>query len=91
MANNQDKIGFMKENKKEIRWYYRPWIVLGLLLFVLGPLGLPLVYKSPKFNRTWKVMMTLVMIAYTWYLIVATVSLTKSISTSFSQLSAVLE
>ena len=79
-----------KENAKEIRWYYRPWVVLGLLFFVLGPLGLPLVYKSPKFNRTWKILITLAMIVYTWYLFDAVVTLTKVIATSFSELSAVL-
>ena len=40
-----------------------------LLFFVLGPFGLPLLYKSPKFSRTLKIILTLVVMIYTIYLI----------------------
>lgn len=53
----------------KIKWFLRPWVVLALLFFVLGPLGLPLVYKCPKFGKPVKVLLTLAMIAYTFYLI----------------------
>jgi hypothetical protein len=46
-------------------WYYRPWAVVVLLFLVLGPLGLPLLWKSPSFTRGWKIVLTLVMVAYT--------------------------
>jgi len=53
----------------KIKWFLRPWIVLALLFLVLGPLGLPLVYKCPKFGKPVKVFLTLAMIAYTFYLV----------------------
>lgn len=56
----------------DTKWYYRPWFVIVMLIFILGPLGLPLVYKSPKFNLAWKIGLTLLMILYTWFLIVIT-------------------
>lgn len=59
--------------EKELAWYYKPWVVIGLLFLVLGPLGLPLLYKSPKFSRRAKVLLTLVMIPYTAYLVWSTV------------------
>ena len=62
----------MSEPQAKLKWYYRPWVVLAMLFFVLGPLGLPLVYKSPAFSRTWKIILTVLMIAYTWYLVVET-------------------
>jgi hypothetical protein len=35
-----------------------PWVVLGLLLFVLGPFALPLLYKSRAFNVPVKMALT---------------------------------
>ena len=46
-------------------WYYRRWGVLLLLFVVLGPLGLPLLWKSPSFTRGWKIVLTVLMVVYT--------------------------
>ena len=46
-------------------WYYRPWGVLLLLFVVLGPLGLPLLWRSPSFTRGWKIALTVAMVVYT--------------------------
>lgn len=46
-------------------WYHRPWAVLVLLFVVLGPLGLPLLWRSPSFTRAWKIALTVVMVIYT--------------------------
>lgn len=46
-------------------WYYRPWAVVVLLFLVLGPLGLPLLWKSPSFSRSWKIVLTVAMVVYT--------------------------
>jgi hypothetical protein len=50
-------------------WYYRPWGVLLLLFVVLGPLGLPLLWKSPSFTRGWKIVLTALMVVYTVMLV----------------------
>lgn len=62
-------------DEKKPSWYYRPWFVLIMLFFVLGPLGLPLVYKSPCFSKPWKIILTIVMIVFTVYLVVTTYEL----------------
>lgn len=67
----------MENTDQDIRWYYRPWPLIFLLFLVLGPFGLPLVYKSPKFNKLAKILLTLIMIPYTWYLVVLTVDQTQ--------------
>ena len=54
---------------REAKWYYQPWVVVLLLVLVLGPLGLPLLYKSPKFGRTWKWGLTILTLLYTGYLV----------------------
>ena len=50
-------------------WYYRRWGVLLLLFVVLGPLGLPLLWKSPSFTRGWKIVLTALMVIYTVMLV----------------------
>ncbi len=57
------------QEDRKTKWYLRPIIVVLLLFFVLGPFGLPLLYKSPKFSKTLKIMLTIVVIIYTCYLI----------------------
>jgi hypothetical protein len=48
----------------QLKWYYRPVGVLLLLFVVLGPLGLPYLWKSPGFSRRWKVVLTVLVVAY---------------------------
>jgi hypothetical protein len=50
-------------------WYYRPWAVVFLLFVVLGPLGLPLLWKSPSFSRGWKIVLTVAMVIYSALLV----------------------
>ena len=54
---------------KEASWYYRPWAVLLLLFLVLGPVGLPLLWKSPSFTRAWKIVLTAGVLLYTALLV----------------------
>lgn len=75
-----------EKGKAESKWYYNPWVVILLLIFVLGPFGLPLVYRSPHFSRLWKIFWTLLMAVYTWYLIVATIEVFKYVQSVFSLL-----
>ena len=68
----------IKEDRK-IKWYLRPIGVVVLLFFVLGPVGLPLLYKSPKFSKASKVMLTIVVILYTSYLIFASLEIAREL------------
>ena len=47
-----------------LKWYYRPAGVLFLLFVVLGPLGLPFLWRSPGFSRAMKVILTVLVIGY---------------------------
>ena len=51
------------------QWYYNVWFVLFMLFVVLGPFGLPLVWKHPKFSRNVKWALTAAMVLYTIALI----------------------
>ena len=66
-----------------MKWYYRPWIVVLLIFLALGPFGLPLVYKSPAFNKTWKIILTFLTLVYTIYLCVVTFQITYGVVSPF--------
>jgi hypothetical protein len=57
-----------------VPWYLRPVWVLVLLFFVLGPLALPNLWKSPRFSQGFKVVLTIVVIVYTGLLVQETIA-----------------
>ena len=65
------------------KWYYNVWVTLCMLFFVLGPFGLPLVWKNPHFSRVVKMVLTLVMIAYTVLLVQLTI---RAVQTSLEHM-----
>lgn len=42
-----------------------PWIVLPMLFLVLGPLGLPMLWRSRQFSVLWKMILTVLVLAIT--------------------------
>jgi len=54
---------------RELPWYHRPVWVLVLLFVVLGPVGLPTLWRSPAFSQGAKIALTIVVLAYTVLLI----------------------
>jgi hypothetical protein len=65
--------------EEKIKWYLRPIGLILLLFFVLGPFGLPLLYKSPKFSKTLKIVLTIAVTIYTLYLIIASVEIGRNL------------
>ena len=49
-------------------WYFSPVWVIALLLSI-GPLGLPLLWLSPRFSKAWKWILTMLIAALTWGLV----------------------
>jgi hypothetical protein len=68
----------MSETGK-VKWYLRPMGIVLLLFFVLGPLGLPLLYKSPSFSKKIKIILTIIVLIYTSFLIISTVEIGKKL------------
>jgi len=73
------------------KWYFRPISVLLLLFFVLGPFGLPLLYKSPHFSRTLKIILTVAVVLYTSYLIFASLEIGRQLYKIVEELQGVLK
>ena len=85
------KGGKMPEEEGKVKWYLRPISVVLLLFFVLGPFGLPLLYKSPKFSRTLKIILTIIVIVYTSYLIFASLQIGRDLYRRMEELQDMLK
>lgn len=75
---------------KNARWYHNILFVLFMLFFVVGPFGLPLVWKNPKFSRTVKIILTLAMVVYTVLLIDLTLKMVKAVLSQVNQFNSTL-
>lgn len=58
------------------KWSENRWVVLAMLLLVLGPLGLPMLWRSRQFSLFWKAMLTAFLLGVTvaiigliWYVL----------------------
>ena len=81
----------MHKEDEKVKWYLRPMSVILLLFFVLGPFGLPLLYRSPKFSKTLKIVLTAVVIIYTSYLIFATLEIGRELYKRIEELQGILD
>jgi hypothetical protein len=81
----------MPEEHGKVKWYLRPIGVVLLLFFVLGPFGLPLLYKSPKFSKTSKIILTIAVIIYTSYLIFASLEIAIQLYSRMGELQDMLK
>ena len=69
----------MSEKDENVKWYLRPVSVIISLFFVLGPFGLPLLYKSPKFSNKLKILLTVAVIIYTSYVIFVSLEIAREL------------
>jgi hypothetical protein len=79
----------LKENEKG-KWYLSPVSVVLSLFFVLGPFGLPLLYKSPKFSRTLKIILTITVMIYTSYLIFVSLEIARELYKRVEELQEIM-
>ena len=56
---------------KKIKWYFRKSFVI-FALFSVGPLALPLIWWRPETKISWKIGLTIVILALSWMLFQAT-------------------
>ena len=81
----------MPKEDGRVKWYLRPISVILLLFFVLGPFGLPLLYKSPQFSKTLKIILTIAVIIYTSYLILASLEIGRELYKRMGELQDILK
>lgn len=49
----------------KMAWHHSPLFVVAMLFLVMGPIALPLLWRSPGFSKNWKIVLTALMVAYT--------------------------
>ena len=52
-----------------------------MLFVVIGPFGLPLLWKSPLFSRTMKIVLTVAMVAYLGLFVDESIRILRAIET----------
>ena len=77
--------------EEKVKWYLRPIGVIFLLFFVLGPFGLPLLHKSPKFSKNLKILLTVAVIIYTAYLLWVSIEIGRKIYTQMGEYQGMLK
>jgi lipopolysaccharide export LptBFGC system permease protein LptF len=71
--------GEFLDKKQEEKWYFKTyWLIIAFLC--VGPLALPLLWISPRFNRRKKIILTIVIIVLSYYLTIVMIKSLKSIS-----------
>jgi predicted nucleic acid-binding Zn ribbon protein len=75
---------FLDKAKKE-KWYFKNSVLVIALLSV-GPLALPLVWFNPKFSAKSKIIISVLVVALTYYLSVLVASSVKSLESYYKQL-----
>lgn len=69
--NRPTIVAELAEPPKRIPCAERPGMVLLMLFAVLGPLALPMLWRSRRFSRFWKVVLTLAVASLTVLVVVA--------------------
>ena len=72
----------MKTEGGKVEWYLKPISVILLLFFVLGPFALPLLYRSPRFTKGWKIILTIATISFTAYLVFVSLRISRELFSS---------
>jgi hypothetical protein len=78
-------------DQEKDKWYSKPVIVILSLFVVLGPLGLPLLYKSPFFSKTTKILLTIATIIYTVCLIYVSIASIRMLLKSIREIQQLLQ
>ena len=68
------------------RWYHSIWFVLVMLFFVLGPLALPLLWKSPRFPRWAKWALTVASLLFLAWLTLVSIEIVRAILRQYDAL-----
>jgi hypothetical protein len=80
----------MSDQVKE-KWYLKPVTVILALFVVLGPLGLPLLFKSPCFSKTIKILLAIATIIYTICLIYASIASIRVLLKTIGEMQQLLQ
>jgi len=68
-----------RPSENSIKWYFRKSIIIVAVCSV-GPLALPLIWWRPNTARSWKIVLTIVILALSWILFRLTLESIRNIT-----------
>jgi hypothetical protein len=80
----------MSDQEKD-KWYLKPVAVILSLFLVLGPFGLPLLFKSPCFSKTSKILLAIATLIYTVCLIYASIASIRMLLKTIREMQQLLQ
>jgi len=78
-----------KEKDIKVEWYFKP-ITVYIVISLVGPLALPLLWKSPAFSKKLKVIITVLVIVLTIIMIKVSMDLYHLLLDEISELAKML-
>ena len=75
----------MEHDSSKPSWYLSVGFVLCMLFLVLGPFGLPLLWKSPRFSSKVKMLLTVATLVYTLLILISLSKVTQAVLSQFNQ------
>jgi len=71
--------------KQQGKWYFKThWLIIAFLCF--GPLALPMLWLNIRFSRKRKIIISIIIIALSYYLTIVTVKSLKIIGSYYQQI-----
>lgn len=71
-----------------IPWYFRTANIVVAVCCV-GPLALPLIWWHPTMKRAWKIVLTVIVTAITWYAIQMTLAVLQQLRSTFQMIQSI--
>ena len=80
----------MEKGQSQIKWYFKPVVVIIAIFCVGGPFALPLLWLSPAFKKSHKIVITILVVGLTLWLVKATINLYGLVSKQMQTLQDLL-
>lgn len=71
--------------RPQSKWYFKP-VTLVMAVLTIGPLALPLLWFNPRYSALSKVVLTILILIFTWFLTRLTVGSINSIKQYYSMI-----
>ena len=77
--------GEFLEKKPKDKWYFKTYFLIVAFLCI-GPFALPLIWLNPRFNQKTKIIITIIVVASSYYLGILILNSLRSIIEYYQQL-----
>lgn len=83
-----DEASLRAREEKKLPWYFRKAFIV-IALCCVGPFALPLIWFRPNTHLAWKIGLTLLILAITWWVIVTALHVIEALKAVLGTMSVV--